>query len=191
MPGVQKPHCRPCISSALLHSESARPWRSPRLWYRHLALAHRIYQAGAYRTPSSTRAARRPRASQPTCVPGRPHATRAHRPTLWTCAVNGEVHRALVAPRRRLCDSARECGLTRNAFRCEHGSAAPTVLLYGRPGTLLPVICGASLRYGITTIAGIAKGGALRCCSVTLHVRCMACNAVFCTPGIVSRAGLA
>jgi carbon-monoxide dehydrogenase small subunit len=103
-----------------------------------------------------------------------------------TLRVNGEEQRAVVEPRRLLCDVLREdCGLTGTHVGCEHGvCGACTVLLDGRPVRSCLIYAVQAHGAAITTIEGVAKDGTLSLLQQCLHeMHGLQCG--FCTPGIV------
>jgi len=100
--------------------------------------------------------------------------------------VNGEEHRALLEPRKLLCDALREdCALTGTHVGCEHGvCGACTVLLDGRPVRSCLIYAVQAQGAAIVTIEGVARNGVLSTLQQCLHeAHGLQCG--FCTPGIV------
>lgn len=103
-----------------------------------------------------------------------------------TLHVNGETFDLVIEPRRLLSDVLREdCALTGTHTGCEHGvCGACTILIDGRPARACLTFAVQMEGHAISTIEGVASGGALSAFQQALHLEHgLQCG--FCTPGIV------
>jgi len=103
-----------------------------------------------------------------------------------TVRVNGELHRAVVEPRRTLADFLREnCRLTGTHLGCEHGvCGACTVLLDGRAVRSCLVLAVQTDGREVTTVEGLSNGDGLTPVQEAFRAEHgLQCG--FCTPGFI------
>jgi carbon-monoxide dehydrogenase small subunit len=106
--------------------------------------------------------------------------------TLLNCTINGEDHSVLIDTRDTLLDLLRDrLGLTGTKEGCGNGNCGTcTVLLDGAPVNACLVLAVEAPGRAITTIEGLATGGALHPLQQAL-VQHGGTQCGFCTPGIV------